>query len=234
MGGVSAAVSKTCAAPIELIKLRLQNMDAMLKAGAISEPYTGIMNCGSRVISEEGFKSLWKGNGTNVLRYFPTQALNFAFKDYFKRLLGRDKKRDGYAIWFLANMASGGVAGSVSLAFVYSLDYARTRLSNDLKNAKKGGEKKFNGIIDVYKKTLASDGLAGLYRGFVISCVGIFIYRGFYFGIFDSVKPILPKELQDTFVVTFLLGWGVTVTAGLASYPIDTIRRRMMMTSGEG
>ena len=89
-------------------------------------------------------------------------------------------------------------------------------------------------MVDVYKKTFATDGIAGLYRGFVISCVGIFIYRGFYFGIFDSVKPILPKDLQDTFIVTFLLGWGVTVTAGLASYPIDTIRRRMMMTSGEG
>jgi len=68
----------------------------------------------------------------------------------------------------------------------------------------------------------------------VISCVGIIIYRGLYFGIFDSVKPALPKEYKDNLFVTFLLGWGVTVGAGLASYPIDTIRRRMMMTSGEG
>merc|ERR1712228_489821 len=33
-------------------------------------------------------------------------------------------------------------------------------------------------------------------------------------------------------LLSFLLGWGVTITAGLMSYPIDTIRRRMMMTSG--
>ena len=234
MGGVSAAVSKTIAAPIELIKLRLQNMDAMIKSGSLEKPYTGILNCGGRVASEEGVKALWKGNGTNVLRYFPTQALNFSFKDYFKRLFGKDKNRDGYWIWFAGNLASGGAAGSVSLFFVYSLDYARTRLSNDLKSAKKGGEKQFNGLIDVYKKTLASDGIAGLYRGFVISCVGIVIYRGLYFGIFDSVKPILPKEMQDNMLISFLLGWSVTVGAGLASYPIDTIRRRMMMTSGEG
>ncbi|CAM6096019.1 unnamed protein product [Calypogeia fissa] len=57
--------------------------------------------------------------------------------------------------------------------FVYSLDYARTRLANDSKSAKKGGgERQFNGLIDVYRKTLASDGIAGLYRGFNISCVG--------------------------------------------------------------
>ena len=234
MGGVSAAISKTLAAPIELIKLRLQNMDAMLKSGALTEPYKGIGNCATRIVSEEGFRALWKGNGTNVLRYFPTQALNFSFKDYFKRLFNKDKNRDGYFVWFLGNLASGGAAGSASLTFVYSLDYARTRLSNDLKSAKKGGEKQFNGLIDVYKKTLASDGIAGLYRGFVISCVGIVIYRGLYFGIFDSVKPILPKDMKDNLMVNFLLGWGVTVGAGLASYPIDTIRRRMMMTSGEG
>ncbi len=234
MGGVSAAVSKTIAAPIELIKLRLQNMDAMIKAGTLTTPYAGIVDCASRVTKEEGVKALWKGNGTNVLRYFPTQALNFAFKDYFKRLFGRDKVRDGYWIWFLGNLASGGAAGSVSLFFVYSLDYARTRLSNDLKSAKKGGQKQFNGLIDVYQKTLASDGIAGLYRGFVISCIGIIIYRGLYFGIYDSVKPILPKEFRDNLLANFLLGWSVTVGAGLASYPIDTIRRRMMMTSGEG
>jgi solute carrier family 25 (adenine nucleotide translocator) protein 4/5/6/31 len=114
------------------------------------------------------------------------------------------------------------------------LDYARTRLTNDLKSAKKGGKKQFDGVIDVYKKTLASDGIAGLYRGFVISCVGIVIYRGLYFGIFDSLKPALPAHYKDNLFVNFLLGWGVTVGAGLASYPIDTVRRRMMMTSGEG
>jgi solute carrier family 25 (adenine nucleotide translocator) protein 4/5/6/31 len=233
MGGVSAAVSKTFASPIEVIKMRIQLADAMLKSGALDKPYAGIGDCAKRIVSEEGVKALWKGNGTNVIRYFPTQALNFSLKDYFKRLFGREKNRDGYFIWFLGNLASGGAAGSVSLLFVYSLDYARTRLTNDLKSAKKGGQKQYSGLIDVYKQTIATDGIAGLYRGFVISCVGIIIYRGLYFGIYDSVKPLLPGDLKDNLGVNFLLGWGVTVGSGLASYPIDTIRRRMMMTSGE-
>ena len=233
MGGVSAAISKTLASPIEVVKLRLQNVDAMIKSGALDKPYAGIVDCATTVAKDEGVKALWKGNGTNVIRYFPTQALNFSLKDYFKRLFGKSKEKDGYLVWFLGNLASGGAAGSVSLFFVYSLDYARTRLTNDLKNAKKGGEKKYTGLIDVYKKTLATDGIAGLYRGFVISCVGIVIYRGLYFGIFDSLKPALPANLKNSMMANFLLGWGVTVGAGLASYPIDTIRRRRMMTSGE-
>lgn len=233
MGGVSAAVSKTIAAPIELIKLRIQTMDEMVKTGKLDRRYNGIADCASRIVKDESFAALWKGNFTNVLRYFPTQALNFAFKDKFKKMFGYDKKRDGYAKWFAGNLASGGAAGATSLLFVYSLDYARTRLSNDSKSAKRGGAKQYNGLIDVYKQTLRTDGVVGLYRGFVISCVGIIIYRGLYFGMFDSFKPALPAAMRDQFLPNFLLGWGVTIVAGLASYPIDTVRRRMMMTSGE-
>ena len=63
------------------------------------------------------------------------------------------------------------------------------RLANDAKG--KGGERQFNGLIDVYVKTLKSDGIQGLYRGFTISCVGIFIYRGMYFGLYDTLKPLV-------------------------------------------
>jgi len=234
MGGVSAAVSKTAAAPIERVKLLIQNQDEMIKSGRLAQRYLGIGDCFGRVIKEEGVPALWRGNLANVIRYFPTQALNFAFKDYFKKMFGFTKEKDGYAKWFAGNLASGGAAGASSLAFVYSLDYARTRLANDSKSAKKGGERQFNGLIDVYSKTLKSDGIVGLYRGFVISCVGIIVYRGLYFGLYDSLKPVLlTGAMKDNFFASFLLGWGITIGAGLASYPIDTVRRRMMMTSGE-
>jgi len=85
----------------------------------------------------------------------------------------------------------------------------------------------------MYRKTLATDGIAGLYRGFAISAVGIFIYRGLYFGMYDTLKPIFLKP-DSGFLASFILGWLVTVGASSASYPIDTIRRRMMMTSGTG
>jgi len=234
IGGVAAGISKTGAAPIERIKLLVQNQDEMIKQGRLKEPYKGVMDCFRRVIADEGVSQLWRGNLANVLRYFPTQALNFAFKDYFKNLFGFKKERDGYAKWFAGNMASGGLAGATSLLFVYSLDYARTRLANDAKSSKKGGgERQFNGLFDVYKKTMATDGVQGLYRGFMVSCTGIIVYRGCYFGFYDSLKPvILTGSLSNNFFAQFALGWAVTVVSGLASYPLDTIRRRMMMTSG--
>jgi solute carrier family 25 (adenine nucleotide translocator) protein 4/5/6/31 len=99
----------------------------------------------------------------------------------------------------------------------------------------KGGQRQFTGMIDVYRKTLASDGILGLYRGFGPSVAGIAVYRGIYFGAYDSLKPyVLVGMLKDNFLASFMLGWGVTTVAGLAAYPLDTVRRRMMMTSGEG
>merc|ERR1739846_148068 len=152
-----------------------------------------------------------------------------AFKDKIKQQF-KVKKTDGFGVKLGKNVAAGGMAGAMSLMFVYSLDYARTRLASDTKSSKKGGERQFNGLVDVYRKTLASDGIQGLYRGFCISCVGIVVYRGFYFGLYDTISPLMGEDAS--FAFKFCLGYAVTVSAGLLSYPIDTIRRRMMMTSG--
>ena len=155
-----------------------------------------------------GVISFWRGNLANCIRYFPTQALNFAFKDQIK-IIFKSSKKDSYAISFSKNIASGGTAGGLSLFFVYSLDYARTRLANDTKSATKGGTgREFNGLVDVYKKTLKSDGIGGLYRGFVISCVGIIVYRGFYFGLYDSLRPLLLGN-DPGLMASFALGYGM-------------------------
>jgi solute carrier family 25 (mitochondrial adenine nucleotide translocator), member 4/5/6/31 len=230
LSGAAAIISKTAAAPIERVKLLIQNQGEMLKKGTLDTPYKGIVDCSKRTMQAEGVGSFWKGNLANCVRYFPTQALNFAFKDKIKQTF-KPSKADPQTTVFFKNIMSGGIAGSMSLAFVYSLDYCRTRLANDLKSSKKGGQRQYSGMVDVYKQTIATDGVAGLYRGFVISCVGIFVYRGFYFGLYDSMRPMLPDNAP--FLLTFALGYSVTVVAGLLSYPIDTIRRRMMMTSGE-
>nr|AAO32511.1 PET9 [Naumovozyma castellii] len=233
MGGVSAAVAKTAASPIERVKLLIQNQNEMLKQGTLDTKYKGIVDCFRRTAQQEGIISFWRGNTANVIRYFPTQALNFAFKDKIKLMFGF-KKEDGYGKWFAGNLASGGAAGGLSLLFVYSLDFARTRLAADSKSSKKGGSRQFNGLIDVYKKTLKSDGVAGLYRGFLPSVVGIIVYRGLYFGLYDSIKPVLlTGSLEGSFLASFLLGWVVTTGASTCSYPLDTVRRKMMMTSGQ-
>jgi solute carrier family 25 (adenine nucleotide translocator) protein 4/5/6/31 len=229
MGGVSAGVSKTLVAPIERVKLLLQLQDASAKMKE-GKMYTGIVDCFVRVNKEQGFSSFWRGNLANVLRYFPTQALNFAFKDFFKRTLCPYDAKTEFWKFFFGNLASGGAAGACSLAVVYPLDFARTRLATDVG---KGKDREFNGLVDCVTKIAKNDGVYGLYRGFGISVVGIIIYRALYFGMFDTGRQVLfnPNE-KPSILLLWLFAQSVTVLSGIASYPLDTVRRRMMMQSG--
>lgn len=86
----------------------------MLKQGRLSHKYNGIADCFRRTAADEGIMALWRGNTANVIRYFPTQALNFAFRDKFKKMFGYKKDVDGYAKWMAGNLASGGVSGPFS------------------------------------------------------------------------------------------------------------------------
>merc|ERR1711887_520232 len=143
-GGISAAVSKTAVAPIERVKLLLQ-VQAVSKQLSESQKYKGMVDCFVRIPKEQGFMAFWRGNLANVIRYFPTQALNFAFKDKYKAmfLAGVDKKKTP-GRFFVGNLASGGAAGATSLCFVYPLDFARTRLAADI--GKSGADREFSGL----------------------------------------------------------------------------------------
>ncbi|XP_056631295.1 ADP,ATP carrier protein 1-like [Diorhabda carinulata] len=229
-GGISAAIAKTAVAPIERVKLILQVQAASTQISPEKE-YKGIIDCFIRIPKEQGFLSYWRGNLANVLRYFPTQALNFAFKDVYKSMFmgGIDKNKQFWR-YFAGNLASGGAAGATSLCFVYPLDYARTRLGADVgKNLK---ERQYTGLIDCIVKTFKSDGMIGLYRGFMVSVQGIIIYRAAYFGFFDTAKGMLPDPKNTPFIISFIIAQTVTSFSGIISYPFDTVRRRMMMQSG--
>jgi len=159
LGGVSAAVSKTAVAPIERVKLLLQ-VQASSTQIKPEDRYTGIANCFVRVTKEQGFLSLWRGNLANVIRYFPTQALNFAFKDTFKEIFMKGIKKEEFWKFALGNIAAGSAAGASSLCFVYPLDFARTRLAADVG---KGNNRQFTGLINCISTIMKTDGLIGLY-----------------------------------------------------------------------
>jgi len=229
-GGISAAVSKTAVAPIERVKLLLQ-VQHVSKQLSKDQQYKGMIDCFVRIPKEQGFLAFWRGNLANVIRYFPTQALNFAFKDKYKQIfLGGVDKNKQFWRYFMGNLASGGAAGATSLCFVYPLDFARTRLAADI--GKTGAEREFSGLGNCLTKIFKSDGLVGLYRGFGVSVQGIIIYRAAYFGFFDTAKGMLPDPKNTPFLISWAIAQTVTTVAGIVSYPFDTVRRRMMMQSG--
>jgi len=71
-GGIAGSVSRTCTAPLDRIKIFLQ---------VRGSEFNGLRHCLSHMIQEGGVKSMWRGNGINVLKIGPENALKFMTYD---------------------------------------------------------------------------------------------------------------------------------------------------------
>ena len=232
-GGISGAIAKTCTAPIERVKLIIQTQDANPKIISGEVPrYTGIVNCFTRVAAEQGIQAFWRGNFVNVLRYFPTQAFNFAFKDKIKGLLPKvDRKKHPWRA-LAVNVLAGGIAGAGSLSLVYPLDSVRTQLiicTND------DGSPKYANMMEFVRENVKTPGdilklYSGLYEGYAVSVAGIIPFRAIYFIVNDTLRAILPwirDEGLKGIVCKFTTAQSAALCAAYASYPFDTVRRRL-------
>merc|ERR1711965_828994 len=181
-GGVSGAVAKTITAPLEKVKLAIQNQDSnpRVLSGEMKR-YTGMVDCTKRHISELGATSLWRGNVANCVRYVPTAAFNLMFKDTI------------FAKFAAAQIGSGAAAGGLTNTLVYPLIYVRTVLGADL-----GKVKKYTSMGDCLMKTVKEGGVLSLYNGIGPSSVGIVVYRGVQFGLQDIIKAFNPYQQDFT------------------------------------
>ena len=153
-----------------------------LVSGTIAAPFN------SYATDVSLFKDFWP----NTVRFLPGITLSFALKETLKPILKfsqSDKKSNGVAL--AENFAAGGVAGILTHGLVYSVDNSYIRLKADCIHARMGEARRYNNLADAWKKTMASEGVGGLYKGFLSSCLGIFVFRGCFFGFYDTMKPIL-------------------------------------------
>lgn len=204
----------------------------LVRTGQLKVPYSGILDVLCRIVQEEGVWGLWRGNLPNCLVYVPTTLLNFYLRDFLMSLAKYDPKKATPLQRYLASLCSGGLAGLGSLAAVYSLHFARGRLGADVKI---DGAHQFSNMMDVYRQTLKTEGFFSLYSGFLANCIGMVTYRGAYFGLYDSFKPLLDKyvlpkeENTQKWVEKFIFYWCVSILAGYITFPLSTLSRRMAM-----
>ncbi|XVF27621.1 hypothetical protein REPUB_Repub14bG0124000 [Reevesia pubescens] len=216
---------RTAVAPFERVKLLMQNQNSMIKSGRLPQPYNGIFDCFARTIRNEGFFSLWRGNIAIVMGHVSPKAITFAMLQYAK-------SREDFQWTYIRMLVATGLTATANLFLAYPFFYAGTRLANDVKTISNLSKRQFHGILDVYRKTLKSDGIAGLYRGYISSLAEV----GLMTALSIALKPwqqfylfLLPDDNWPIVMVKL----GFRVCPNLHSYPLDTLSRRMMMTSGE-
>lgn len=153
-------------------------------------------------------------------------------QDLYKNVLRSGHLRDGHSLSGVsANFIAGAAAGCTTLIIIYPLDIAHTRLAADVGKTE---ARQFRGIYHFLSSILKKDGIRGIYRGLPASLHGMVIHRGLYFGGFDTIKEMLSEESKPELALwkRWVVAQAVTTSAGLLSYPLDTVRRRMMMQSG--
>ncbi|KAK8550410.1 hypothetical protein V6N13_118928 [Hibiscus sabdariffa] len=232
-GAVMGGVVHTIVAPLERAKLLLQTQESNLAfVAGRRRKFKGMFDCIFRTVREEGTLSLWRGNGSSVLRYYPSVALNFSLKDLYKNILRNGCFQDGHVFSGASvNFVAGAAAGCTTLILIYPLDIAHTRLAADIGRT---DVRQFRGIYHFLSTIRKTDGIRGIYRGLPASLHGMIVHRGLYFGGFDTMKEILSEKSESELALwkRWAVAQAVTTSAGLLSYPLDTVRRQMMMQSG--
>jgi solute carrier family 25 (adenine nucleotide translocator) protein 4/5/6/31 len=260
-GASAGAFSKTAMAPVERVKLLMQLQGSVThnNNGAKNFAGYGPWKVALHIYESEGFFALWRGNWPNLLRTAGQAALNFSFMDYYKSLAHSpvlesavvSTAAKGHTTTAATNttteelqrrrqlivsFVSGGLAGATSTTALYPTEYLRTRLAMD-----QGGSlevREYRNMRDCFVKTVRTDGILGVYQGYGIALWGSVLYRLLYLGGYDVIKNeiIRGKEGQKSSITLgerFLIAQGVSITAGTICYPIDSVRRRLMMQAGK-
>ena len=217
-GGVAGAVAKTAVAPLERIKLLNQ------------VGHEGALETLRRVTFHEGFWALWRGNSVNVLRMIPNKGVLLACSDLYKeplRALERNK--------FWHGAASGALAGATAALLTYPLDLARSRMAGLLKQ--RGDYNRYHraGLSGTLAIIRREEGLRGLFAGLSPTLAGAFPYEGLKFGTYDALKHSgLAGEGGGGSLWKATCGALAATAAHLATYPNDTVRRRMQVQGADG
>ena len=201
-GGIAGLTSRTFTAPLELYRMQRQN--AFMPGSTIRE-----------VVSKEGIRYLWKGNGTNCIRIIPQNAINYSMYKYCNNIL-----MSYIHDISLRNFISGILAGGVAIYLTYPLETIRSRLSLQHKNSH------YNGIMNAIRSTSIRD----LYRGSMMSVIGFAPFTGLSFSSYGIYKTCMTKYGNYNSDVIHIVSGGLSgVTALCITYPTDLIRRRLQL-----
>jgi solute carrier family 25 (mitochondrial phosphate transporter), member 23/24/25/41 len=241
--GVSGTASRTFVAPLERLKILMQTQSISGRDGG--KQYVGIASGMSKMVRDDTsmWRALFRGNGANVLRIVPNAAIQLAVVDQLHRIAGRrgamNSARSGSIDSLSQREAAarakaveavviGGIAGMSAAAATYPLDYIRGRLTLQSR-----GFERYRGTVHGLRTSMAEEGVLSIYRGLTPTLLGVFPYVGLSFGMYEMLRPLLPRQNDGSgrpTVVSAIIGGALASGTGqIAAYPLDTVRRRMQV-----
>ncbi|MEE6505652.1 hypothetical protein FKM82_005605 [Ascaphus truei] len=213
-GGGAGAVSRTCTAPLDRLKVLMQVHASRSNNMSIAGGF-------SHMIREGGFRSLWRGNGINVIKIAPESAIKFMAYEQIKRLIGSDQ----VTLRIHERLVAGSLAGAIAQSSIYPMEVLKTRMA-----LRRTGQ--YQGMMDCAKKILLKEGVSAFYKGYVPNMLGIIPYAGIDLAVYETLKNAWLQRYAtssaDPGVFVLLACGTMSSTCGqLASYPLALVRTRM-------
>ncbi|XWS46188.1 hypothetical protein CRYUN_Cryun14cG0043300 [Craigia yunnanensis] len=227
-GGVAGGVSRTAVAPLERLKILLQVQNPH------SIKYNGTIQGLKYIWRTEGFRGLFKGNGTNCARIVPNSAVKFfSYEQASKAFPLLVNSAEDAQLTPLLRLGAGACAGIIAMSATYPMDMVRGRLTVQTESS----PYQYRGMFHALSTVLRQEGPRALYKGWLPSVIGVIPYVGLNFAVYESLKEWLIKSNQfglaedsELSVTTRLACGAAAGTVGqTVAYPLDVIRRRMQM-----
>mmetsp|Transcript_22035 Transcript_22035/g.41075 ORF Transcript_22035/g.41075 Transcript_22035/m.41075 type:complete len:301 (+) Transcript_22035:98-1000(+) len=234
-GAASGAFSKTIMAPLDRLKLVVQLRSEMKADNNVSrDSYKGPWSSFRIIVQNEGVLALWRGNLATVLIQAGSSALNFCFMDLYKKaahdIVGDEQR-------FVKSFSSAALGGATAITIFYPLGLMRTKLALDM-----GSHPRLypRGMRDVVQKSVQANGLTSLYQGYGVALWSVTVYRMIHLGGYDYAKSEIlsqrsMEQTSDSSQIPFLerlaVAQAVSILASTIHYPLDSVRRRLMMQS---
>jgi hypothetical protein len=159
-GATSGAIASGVANPTDLVKVRMQ--------AAHGGQSSSLTRAFADIVKSKGVLGLYKGSSATVARATVLAAVELSSYDFFKQKL-RPFVAEGPVLHFSTALCSGFFAALASSPF----DVAKSRIMN---NAPSGGAQAYSGILDVFYKTVRTEGVFSLWYGGVMYCVFSYVF----------------------------------------------------------
>ncbi|XP_061024426.1 mitochondrial adenyl nucleotide antiporter SLC25A24-like [Dama dama] len=213
-GGIAGGVARTCTAPFDRLKVMMQIHS--LQSGKMR-----LLDGFKQMVKEGGVRSLWRGNGVNVLKIAPETALKVGTYEQYKKWLSSD----GAKIGIIERFISGSLAGATAQTCIYPMEVIKTRLAV-------GKTGQYSGIIDCGKQLLKQEGARAFFKGYIPNLLGIIPYAGIDLCVYEHLKNRwLEQHARGSLDpgIVILLGCSTLSHAcgQMASFPLNLIRTRM-------
>ncbi|XP_029440185.1 calcium-binding mitochondrial carrier protein SCaMC-3-like isoform X2 [Rhinatrema bivittatum] len=213
-GGVAGAVSRTGTAPLDRLKIFMQVHASKVNSMNILSGLSGM-------VQEGGVRSLWRGNGINILKIAPESAIKFMAYEQIKRVIRGQQETLRVQERFIA----GSLAGATAQTIIYPMEVLKTRLA--LRKTLQ-----YKGMMDCARQILKTEGVRAFSKGYLPNLLGIVPYAGIDLAVYETLKNTwLQKYSRNTadpgVLVLLACGTASSTCGQIASYPLALVRTRM-------